>query len=416
MSSNGSPALLAECILCGAPNVEVFLDLGDMALANNFLTRDQLTRPEPKAPLRVGFCHSCTHVQLADRVPPPAMFDTYLYLSGMSDTLKRHLRELAWTLVDRLALAREDLVVDIGSNDGSLLSYFKQRGLRTLGVDPAANLAPRAAEVGVTTHTAFFGSRTAEEIVRKYGRAALITTTNTFPHIPALADFLQGIDTLLAPDGTLVIEAHYLPDLLEQYAFDTVYHEHVSYWSLGPMVALLHKHGLEVVDAERLPIHHGQIRVFVRRRDAAVVCERVAALTEAEERAGLRNFDTFKHFARQIGKIEQSLHEGFVAFGRDGKRVVGYGAPAKGNTLLGYLKFGTRELAYLADRSPLKQGLYAPGVHIPIVSTDRILVDQPDYLLILAWNFAEEIMSQQAEYRRRGGRFILPLPAVRIVG
>jgi hypothetical protein len=395
--------------------VEVFLDLGDMALANNFLRREDLSRPEPKAPLRVGFCHCCTHVQLTNRASPAEMFETYLYISSTSETLKAHFGELARTLVGRLGLAQHDLVVDIGSNDGTLLSNFKQHGVRTLGVDPAANLARLAADVGVDTLTAFFGSRIAEAIARKYGRAALITATNTFPHIPALADFLDGINILLTPDGTLVIEAHYLPDLLDQAAFDTVYHEHVSYWSLGPMLSLFKEHGLQVVDAERLPIHHGQIRVFVRRTGTAVVSPRVTALLAAEDAAGLRNFGTFKQFARRVVEIERNLRDTFVGFGRDGKRVAGYGAPAKGNTLLGFLRFGTNELAYIADRSPLKQGLFAPGVHIPIVSTDRILSDQPDYLLILAWNFAEEIMSQQAEYRRRGGRFVLPLPTVSIV-
>jgi len=405
----------AECLLCGADSVELFLDLGEMALANNFLTREALSLPEPKAPLRVGFCHGCTHIQLMDRVPPPAMFDTYLYVSSMSDTLKSHFRELATTLVNRLGLTPRDLVVDIGSNDGTLLGYFNASGVQTLGVDPAANLAPLAAANGVKTLTAFFGAATAETIARAHGPATLITATNTFPHIQVLSDFLEGVNTLLAPEGTLVIEAHYLPDLLKEGAFDTVYHEHVSYWSLGPMIELFEKHGLEVVDAQRLPIHHGQLRVFAQRRGMGSVSERVMRLVDAERRAGLRSYRTFEEFAGRVSEIERSLRAGFEAFGREGKRVAGYGAPAKGNTLLGFLNFGPDELIYIADRSPLKQGLFAPGVHIPIVSTDRILQDQPDYLLILAWNFAEEIMCQQAEYHRRGGKFILPLPQVTIL-
>jgi len=406
---------VTRCVVCSSEDVKQFLDLGEMELANSFLTKAELARPEPTYPLQVGFCDDCHHVQLMERVPPSAMFENYLYVSSASDTLRTHLHGLAEVVTERYGLGPDDLVVDIGSNDGTLLSGFKGSGARTLGIDPAENLAPLASKLGVETYTAFFGSETATRVSERFGRASVITATNTFPHIPDLADFLAGVNALLEADAVFVIEAHYLADLLEQGAFDTVYHEHVSYWALGPMIDLFNRHGLQVVDVERLPVHHGQLRVFVQRDGHGEVRPSVGALLEAESELGLDRFETFQRFARQTMKIREDLHatiEGIVA---QGKRVVGYGAPAKASTLLSFLEIGRDEIEYIVDRSPLKQGLYTPGRHIPIVAPERLLEDQPDYALLLAWNFADEVMEQQAEYRKRGGRFVLPIPQVQIL-
>ena len=406
---------MVKCIVCSSDDVQEFLNLGRMALANNFLTKEELSKPEPKYPLRVGFCHNCGHVQLMEHVPPSVMFENYLYISSMSDTLKQHLHDLAQVVTERYHLGLDDLVIDIGSNDGTLLSGFRHHGVNTLGVDPAKNLAELANKVGVETYTAFFGLKTAEQIVERYGKASAITATNTFPHIPDLADFLRGIDTVLASDGVLVIEMHYLVDLLEQGAFDTIYHEHVSYWTLGPMIYLFNKYGMHVVDVERLPLHHGQLRVFVHRKGHCEMQPSVAGILEMERSRGINQFETYEQLAQSAERIKRDLRRIISDLLAQGKRVVGYGAPAKGNTLLGFLEIGPEMIEYIADRSPLKQGRYTPGTHIPIVAPERLFEDKPDYVLLLAWNFADEIMEQQAEYRRRGGKFIIPVPEVKIV-
>ena len=406
---------MTECVVCGSPDVQRFLDLGCMELANNFLTKDELTQPEPRYPLRVGFCHNCGHVQLMEHVPPSRVFENYLYVSAASDTLKNHLYDLADVVTERYCLGPDDLVIDIGSNDGTLLSGFKRHGAKVLGVDPAKNLAQLASEVGVETHTAFFGSETASRIAESWGKASVITATNTFPHIPDLADFLKGIDTVLAADGVFVIELHYLVDLLEQGAFDTIYHEHVSYWALAPMVYLFNRHGMHVVNVERLPLHHGQLRVFVQRQEQGTVQPSVAEVLEMERAMGVAEFETYERFAGLSYKIKRDLLDTISDLLSQGKRVVAYGAPAKGSTLLSFLQIGPDVIEYIVDISPLKQGRYTPGMHIPIVAPKHLLEDRPDYVVLLAWNFLEEVLEQQAEYRKQGGKFIIPVPEVEIV-
>jgi len=417
MASNGDghESRGTGCLLCGSERVEQFLDLGRTALANKFLNREELFAPEPAYPLRVGFCHTCGHVQLKDIVPPAAMFEDYLYVSSASDTLKAHLYDLSAVVAERYQLGAEDLVIDIGCNDGTLLSGFRRHGVRVLGVDPAANLAALARDSGIERYVGFFTAESAREIVKRWGPATAITATNTFPHIPQLQDFITGIQTALAPGGVFVIEAHYLVDLLEQGAFDTVYHEHVSYWALGPMQQLFSRSGMEIVDVERLPIHHGQIRVFVQRTGEKRAEPRVAGLLEMERSLGIHEFSTYQRFAETTRKIKSDLHSKLRQLRDEGKSLAGYGAPAKGNTLLSYLEVGPETLTYIADRSPLKQGRYTPGSHIPVVPAERLVADQPDYVLLLAWNFADEIMQQQHEYRSRGGKFIIPVPNVRVI-
>jgi SAM-dependent methyltransferase len=401
--------------VCRSNSVQLFLDLGETALANQFLRSDEINSGEAMYPLRVGFCHDCAHVQLLDSVPPRAMFANYLYISSASDTLKNHLWDLSDTLVRRYGLGADDLVIDIGCNDGTLLEGFKRYGVHPLGVDPAANLADFAAGKGIDRHIDLFTAKSARDIVATWRKASLITATNTFPHIQDPGDFIQGIRTALKSGGVFVIEMHYLLDLIEQVAFDTIYHEHVSYWALGPMKRLFEEHGMEIVDAERVPLHHGQLRVHVQRQGEGRIDARVGEVLAAEKAAGLDRFETYQRFAEQTWKIKNDLHETLSRFARDGRSVAGYGAPAKGNTLLGFLDIGPELLPYIVDRSPLKQGLYTPGTHIPVVAPERLLLDQPDYVLLLAWNFIDEIVEQQAEYRRRGGKFMVPVPEVRFL-
>jgi SAM-dependent methyltransferase len=404
-----------RCIVCEENTIEQFLDLGRTALANKFLLAQELSIPENKYPLRVGFCHTCGHVQLTEAVPPSVMFEDYLYVSSASDTLKAHLYELSDVIVKRHQLGVNDLVIDIGCNDGTLLAGFGRHHVRTLGVDPAENLAALTRNNGIDRYVGFFNSKAAEQIVQKWGRAAVITATNTFPHIPEVHDFLEGIKIALAPGGVFIIEVHYLVDMLEQVAFDTIYHEHVSYWALGPMTRLFEKHGMQVVRAERLALHHGQLRVTVRRKENGRPERSVQEILDMEGRRRLHVFKTYQRFAQKTQRIKEDLRRRLEAYRAQGERVVGYGAPAKGNTLLSFLGIGPDLIEYIVDRSPLKQGRYAPGVHIPIVSTERLLTDQPDYVVLFAWNFADEVRAQQAEYRRRGGKFIIPVPNVRVI-
>ncbi|MBI2870527.1 MAG: class I SAM-dependent methyltransferase [Candidatus Omnitrophica bacterium] len=406
---------LAACIVCGTKQVRAFLNLGRTALANKFLTQEECARPEPTFPLEVGFCTSCSHVQLMDHVPPSAMFTDYLYISSASDALAAHLVKLSDGVVGRFRLGPSDLVMDIGCNDGTLLKGFQRHGVKTLGVDPAVNLAPFTDASGIERFTGFFNSQTARHIVARWGKAAAITATNTFPHIPDLEDFIKGVRSALAPGGVFVIEAHYLQDLLEQGAFDTIYHEHVSYWALRPMQAAFERLGMHIVDVERIPFHHGQLRVFVQREGEGAVQPSVAGILEEEKDKGLDRFDIFQRFAERTYRLKEKLWKVLNDLLVRGKRLAGYGAPAKGNTLLSFLGMGPEVLKFIADRSPLKQGRYTPGTHVPVVPPERLLEDQPDYVLLLAWNFADEVLRQQDEYRRRGGRFILPFPEAKII-
>lgn len=405
-----------RCLVCDSKNIGTFLDFGLTALANKFPTAAELSVAEPHYPLELGFCHGCGHVQLTAQVPPGEMFEDYLYVSGASETLKAHFSDLARILTDRHGLGTDDLVIDVGCNDATLLGCFRAQGVRTLGVDPARNLATLAGPQGIERHCGFFDARSAAEIAARWGRAKLITATNTFSHIPDLAGFIRGLDLALAPGGTFVVEAHYLVDFLEQAAFDTVYHEHVSYWALGPMQRLFERHGMEVVRAERLPIHHGQLRASVQRRGEGTVDASVGERLADERAQQIDRIETWQGFAAHARRVKADLVGRLRALRRAGQRVAGYGAPAKASTLLEFLEIGPDLVEVLVDRSPLKQGRYTPGTHIPIVAPDWIEQHHPDVLLLLAWNFAAEIVAQQAAFLQGGGRFLLPLPEVHMLG
>ncbi len=404
------------CLLCQEGAVVPFLDLGGSALANAFVLAEELAQAEEKYPLRVGYCTACSHVQLLDLVSPSEIFSDYLYVSSASDTLVKHLETLASDVVERCNLSNDDLVVDVGCNDGALLSGFVKAGIeRVLGVDPAENLADIVRSKGASVISTFFDEEVAKQILKSHGEASVITMTNTFPHIPDLDGLMRAVDKLLAPSGSLVIEAHYVGDLLAQGAYDTIYHEHVSYWALRPMQRLFESVGFEVTGVQRLPIHHGQIRVFVQRSGVRPIDRVVEELANQEVDDGLGQLRTFEAFANNVETNKFELRNLVRGYRHEGKRVVGYGAPAKGNTLLGYLEMGPEDIDYICDRSSLKQGRFTPGTHIPVVNPERLLQEQPDYTVLFAWNFVEEIFEQQSEYLARGGQFILPIPKVSVI-
>lgn len=404
------------CRICRHESLRKFLSLGPTPLANRFLTEEQLGSPEPVYPLDVYLCESCGLVQLRDVVPAELLFKNYVYVSSTSETLPKHFRSLADEVADNFALSADSLVVEVGSNDGCLLKAFRTHGCRTVGVEPATNIAKVAQSSGIETVNEFFNEKTARTIAKQWGKAAAIVGTNVLGHIDNLHDFLCGVAILLQDAGVLICEIPYLVDLFIQREFDTIYHEHLSYFSLRPLGELFRSHDLELFDVKQVAVHGGSIRVYVRRpRPGSTSTQKVSRLLALEKELHLDAYETYVDFAHEVQSTRETLVNLLKRLKSEGKRLVGYGAPAKGNTLLNYCQIGTETLDYLVDKSSYKQGLYSPGMHIPVFPVERILEDQPDYVLLLAWNFAEEILKQQHAYRERGGKFILPIPEVKIV-
>ncbi len=403
---------MTQCRACTSGNLLMYLPLGYHPAANAFPRPDQLGETEPRWSLDTHVCLDCALIQVPD-VLPPDFFVDYLYIPSASDTMHAHFAGTAQRFRERLVTAPGQLVVDIGCNDGLLLSACQREGLTTLGVDPAANIVERARANGIEVFNEYFTAESAQRILAQYGPAQVIVTTNTFNHIDNLHGFMEGVVTLLAPDGTFVIEVPQALTCIEQNEFDTVYHEHLSVFSVSSVAALGRFFGLQVVDVDELPIHGGSMRVYLRR--GGPVAPVVAEWLERERQAGLFEAATYAAHAFRVDAIRDELMALLRDLKRQGKRLAGYGAPAKGNTLLNYYNIGPDILDFLADRNSLKQGRLSPGMHIPVVSPDEIAARAPDYLLILAWNFGEEIMAQQESFRAGGGKFILPIPKPQII-
>jgi SAM-dependent methyltransferase len=394
----------------------MFLPLGEHPPANAFVRPDQLDTPQPAFSLDTHVCLGCGLIQVPNVIPPD-FFRNYVYVPSASDTMHEHFAQLAHVVKASLLASPDDLVVDIGSNDGLFLSHMNRLTRRTLGIEPATNLTALARERGVEVVNEYFTPDTARSVAERVGRAQVIVTTNTFNHIDDLHAFMAGVTTLLAEDGTFIVEVPHAGDLVEQNEFDTVYHEHVSEFSVKSLVELYAFFDMVVSDIVRLPVHGGSMRVSGRRRShPAGVAAAVGEWLAQERRARLTERATYEAFSRRVHDIRERLLSLLRELKAQGRRIAGYGAPAKGNTLLNYYGIGPDMLLFLADRNALKHGLYSPGMLIPVVPVERVLEEQPDFLLILAWNFGDEIMRQQEEYRRRGGQFILPIPEPRIVG
>lgn len=399
--------VLEKCRACRSDHMLTFLPLGDQPPANAFVKPDHRDEPQPAFPLNTQVCLACGLIQVADKVPAN-FFRQYLYVPSTADLMHRHFGGLARQLVDR---AEGGLIVDIGCNDGLLLAACNKLGGRTLGIDPAANLAVLARARGVEVHVDYFGPEVADEIRNLHGAARVIVTTNTFNHIGDLHAFMAGVTRLLADDGTMVIEAPRASELIVRNAFDTVYHEHVSEFSLLSLQRLGAFFDLEVVDVEEIDVHGGSMRVSLARRGVMLPTGRVAAMIEGEIGSGMLEADTYAAFASRIRDIGTTLLSVLRRMKADGLKVAGYGAPAKGNTLLNSFQIGPDLLDFLVDRSTLKQGLLSPGMKIPVLGPEAIEERRPDVLLVLAWNFLDEIEKQQAAFLERGGRFLIPLPS-----
>jgi 2-polyprenyl-3-methyl-5-hydroxy-6-metoxy-1,4-benzoquinol methylase len=404
------------CRFCGTALTESFVDLGVSPISNAYLSADDLRRMEPFYPLHAFVCAKCYLVQLDQFQTPEQLFGGYRYFSSFSDSWLRHAQSYVEQMVSRFGIDARKQVVEVASNDGYLLQFFQQRGIPVLGVEPATNVARAAEEKGVTTLVRFFGVSTARAVVLMGKQADLLIGNNVLAHVPDLNGFVAGLKIALKPEGVLTMEFPHLLKLIAQNQFDTIYHEHFSYFSLLTAQQVFARHGLRLFDVEELPTHGGSLRIYACHENAShKATGRVAALLEQEGEAGLGSIDAYRGFAERVRQVKRDLVAFLIRAKEAGKSIAGYGAPAKGNTLLNYCGIRTDLLDYTVDLSPYKQGLYLPGSRIPIYAPSHIAETQPDYVLILPWNLKDEIVAQMAHIRDWGARFVLPVPTLEIL-
>lgn len=405
-----------DCRGCGNTNLVEFLSLGPTPLANSNLRDLSEAEDEASYPLDLFFCPTCSLVQILDVVAPDVLFRDYIYVTGTSDTIAEHNVEYARALAESEGLGADDLVIEVASNDGSLLRAFQAHGVRTLGIEPATNIAEIATAAGVETVNEFFDADRGRIVRESHGPARVVIGNNVFAHVDEPADFLVGCRNVLGDGGVCSIEVPYLGELLERREFDTVYHEHLSYFSVTALMHLYERAGLYIERIQPVSVHGGSIRILARPAvNGATHSPEVVAIARQEADDGLCDAQRYHAFARDVAKTRDLLLKMLERWRKNGASVAAYGAPAKGNTLLNYCGITTDLLPYTVDRSPLKVGLYTPGAHLPILPVSALVERQPDYVLILAWNFADEIARQQDEYFRNGGRFAVPVPEPRIL-
>ena len=404
---------MTACRSCGNTKLESVLSLGRTPLANALLNEEQLVEPEPTYPLELVFCAECSLVQITETIPPEKLFRDYVYMSSFSTTMLRHAEEICANLIRSKNLDATSLVVEVASNDGYLLRCYKRKGVPVLGIEPATNIAAVAEQQGIPTICDFFNDDLASRLVGEGFKADVVHAHNVLAHVPDLNGFVRGLRRLLKEDGSIVIEVPYVKDMIDRCEFDTVYHEHLSYFSLTALDALFARNDLTIQYVERLAIHGGTLRIYAGydpKRD-----DSVASLLNEEDEWGVNDLAFYSGFATRVEQLRNDLVALLRQLKTEDKRIAVYGASAKGSTLLNYCRLGEETLDYVVDRSTVKQGLYTPGSHLKIYAPEKLLEDGPDHVLLLTWNFASEILEQQAEYRKRGGQFIVPVPSPRVL-
>jgi SAM-dependent methyltransferase len=404
-----------RCRSCYSERGSIVLDLGVQPLANNLLNESDLNSKEPKFPLRLAVCNNCHLMQIVDLVPPVKLFTEYFYFSSFSDTMVEHARRAAERYIKEFNLTDKSFVIEIASNDGYLLRNFVAAKIPCLGIEPAKNVADVAIRQGIPTVVEFFGEPYARKLVDEGRQADLILANNVFAHVPEINGFVEGLKIALKPNGSAILEFPYGIEMIEKNEFDTIYHEHVFYFTITALLPLFASHGLQIYEVERIPIHGGSLRLFVGHPRDHTIGDSVKTLLEEEEQKGIKSIDFYLHFAERVKRLKDELVSLIYDLKSKNKSIAAYGASAKGSTLLNYTGLNNSFIDFIADRSVYKQGKLSPGAHIPIVSPDWLIKRQPDYTLLLTWNFADEILAQQNEYRRRGGKFIIPIPEVKIV-
>ena len=408
----------ARCRFCGTELLHSFVDLGMSPLCQTHIEPHQLNHMEPFYPLHAWVCHKCFLVQLEQYVAASDIFSAeYAYFSSYSDSWVEHARKYTELMIRRFGLGQRSLVMEIASNDGYLLQHFVKASVPCLGIEPAANCAEAAIAKGVRSVVKFFGVQSAKEIAAEHGKPNLLLGNNVLAHVPDINDFVAGMRALLAPGGVITMEFPHLLQLMDQNQFDTIYHEHFSYLSLSAVERIFAHHGLVLFDVEELPTHGGSLRIYARHVEdtAKPVGKAVIELRAREDARGLNTLEAYASFQEQVKETKRKLLEFLIDAKREGKRVAGYGAPGKGNTLLNYCGIRQDFLDYTVDRSPHKQGRFTPGTHIPILDPEVIRSTKPDYVLILPWNLREEITSKFGFIREWGGRFVVPIPTVRVL-
>jgi hypothetical protein len=404
---------IKQCRVCNSENLVSYLNLGDMPLANGLIKQEDISS-EKKYPLDVLICKDCNLSQISVVVDPSYLFKNYVYRSSISNSFKNHCKELADELNENL-IKRGERIIDIASNDGSLLFPFKKKGNRVLGIEPALNLAEIANNQGIETVPEFWNAELANKIKEKYGKAKIITAFNVFAHVDSMHSFAEGAKTLLDKNGYWIIESPHLLDLIKKTEFDTIYHEHLSYLSLKPVKRLLEDHGLRIAKTKKFKIHGGSIRMYIEHSNENTSDGSLEESIKEEENEGLYDLENYFNFRQKVEGIKNDLVGKLQELKLQGKKIAAFGASAKGNTLLNYCQISPGTIDCIFDDTPEKQNKLSPGIHLPIKSSRYLLEDKPDYLLLLAWNFAEEIISKTDSYRQQGGRYIIPIPSLKII-
>lgn len=402
---------MLKCRACRSSDVKSIIPLGKLPLANALLSHKK-EEPDPTYNLEVMLCQACGLAQLKDLVPPEVLFSHYLYFSSNSDAMVGSARELVERLIP--TLEKDPFIVEIASNDGYLLQHYVQAGLPVLGIDPAENIAKFANEKGIPTLPEFFNFALAEDLVATRRKADIIHANNVMAHVPEINDFVTGLKTLLSPRGRCVIEVPYLLDLVEKLAFDTIYHEHVYYFSVSALKSLFARQGLELFDIEKIPLHGGSLRLYAGHPGAYPVSPKVGDYIEAENNFGLNRPETYQDFMQKINVLKENLTHLLEDLNHKKMKIAAYGASAKGTTLLNYFGIGNEKIAFVVDRSPVKAGKLTPGTHLPIYAPMKLLEEGITHALLLTWNFAEEIMVQQSDFLKQGGKFIIPIPSLEV--